>query len=114
MPISKNLAVFMNRYKEDHHLSIMEFAEELGIGKNTVVGCLKGSGNPQSDTIDIIAEKCGVSVAEIISAQPPGWERAEIAERAARVFGDLPAEQREQAIKLFLALVDILSQKGLT
>ena len=112
MPISEDIAAFMNRYKEEHHLSIVGFSEELGISKNTVVDCLKGTGNLQSDTIDIIAEKCGVSVAEMISARPPGWERAEIVERAARLFSDLPPERQERAITHFLALIDILGDNA--
>ena len=110
MPISENIAAFMNRYKKDHHLSIVEFSAELGISKNTVVDCLKGAGNLQSDTIDIIADKCGVSAAEIISAQPPGWERAEITSQAARLFGSLPPEQRERAVKLFLSNLEVFSE----
>lgn len=108
MPISDNIADFIRRYKEEKRLSIAELSEELGIAKSATVDYLNGDGNPRADTIDMIAEKCGVSATEMISAQPPGWERTEIAERAARVFGDLPPEQRERAVPLFLALVDIL------
>ena len=66
------------------------------------------------DTIEQIAERLGVSVEELISAHSPEWEQAEMMERAARLFGDLPPEQRGQALKLFLALVDVFSEKGLT
>ncbi|MBD5152396.1 MAG: helix-turn-helix transcriptional regulator [Oscillibacter sp.] len=110
MPISENVANFIRRYKDEHHLSIAELSDELDIGKSATVNYLSGDCNPQASTMDRIAEKCGVSVAEIISAQPPGWERAEIVERAARVFGGLPPEQRDRAVSLFLALVDILAE----
>ena len=114
MPISESIATFMNQYKEEHHLSVMELSEELGISKNAIVDYLKGIGNPQADTIDIIADKCGVSAAEIISAHSQGWEQAESVERAARVFSDLPPERRDRAVKLFLALIDVLSEEDQT
>ena len=111
MPVSENIAAFMRRYKEDRHLSIMELSQELGISKNTVAGCLNGSGNLRSDTIGVIVKKCGVPATEIISAQPPGWERAEIMEQAARIFSDLSPEHRNQAVTLFIALVDLLAEE---
>lgn len=111
MPISENIADFIRRYKEKNHLSIAELSEELGIAKSAAVDYLNGDGNPRADTVDMIAEKCGVSPAEIISAQPPGWERAEMVERAARIFGGLPPERRERAVPLFLALVEILAEE---
>ena len=110
MPIHEAIAQFMRRYREDNHLSIAELSEELGIAKSATVNYLNGDGNPRADTMDLIAEKCGVSPAEMISAQPPGWERAEIVERAARVFSGLPPEQRERAVPLFLTLVEIFAE----
>lgn len=108
MPINQNIAAFLRRYKEQRQLSIAELSAELGIAKSAAVDYLNGDSNPRADTVDMIAEKCGVSAAEMISAQPPGWERAEMVERAARVFGGLPPERRKRAVSLFLALVDIL------
>lgn len=108
MPIKKNIAAFLQRYRAENHLSIAELSIELGIAKSATVEYLNGDGNPRADTVDMIAEKCGVSATEVISAQPPGWERTEIVERAARILGDLPPEQRDRAVSLFLALVDIL------
>ena len=109
MSINKNISDFIRRYKDEHQMSISEIAEELSITRSSVQLYLKGQGNPRADTLDLLAEKCGVSAAEIISAPAPGWERAETVERVARLFGDLPLEQRERIIPLFLALVDILA-----
>ena len=104
MSINKNISDFIRRYKDEHQMSISEIAEELSITRSSVQLYLKGQGNPRADTLDLLAEKCGVSAAEIISAPAPGWERV------ARLFGDLPLEQRERIIPLFLALVDILAE----
>ena len=109
MPISENITAFMRRYKEEHHLSIVEFSEELGISKNTVVGCLNGTGNLQSDTIDIIAEKCGVSAAEMISAHSLEWEQAETITRAVKELSTLPPDCREKGLQLFRDMMDLFA-----
>lgn len=95
-------------------MSIAEMAEEFCIAKSAIESYINGSGNPRADTLELLAEKCGVPAAEIISAQPPGWERAEITERAARLFGDLLPERRERATKLFLDLIDLFSEEDQT
>lgn len=110
MSINKNISDFIRRYKEEHQMSISEMSKELGIPKSSVQLYLNGESNPRVDTLELLAERCEVSAAQIISAPAPGWERAEIVERTARLFGDLPLEQRERIIPLFLALVDILSE----
>ena len=111
MSIKRNMAEFLRRYKEARNLTVAEMADELGIAKSIIIEYLNGAGNPRSDTLEMIAEKCEVSVTEIISAQPPGWERAEIASRAARLLGSLPPERRDRAVKLFLSLVDVFSER---
>lgn len=110
MPINENIAAFIRRYKRERNLSMAGLSEELCIAQSALQTYLKGAGNPKADTIDLLAERSGVSPAEIVSAHPQGWERAEIMERALRLFGDLPPEWREQAVKLFLTLTDILSE----
>ena len=110
MPISENITDFIKRYKRAHHLSVAELSEELGIAKSALAGYLSGTCNPRTDTLELLAEKRGVSVAEIISAHPRDWERAEMAERAARLFSSLPPERRDRAIHLFLDLIDALSE----
>ena len=111
MSIKRNIAEFLRRYKDTHNLSVSEMADELGIAKSIITEYLNGSGNPRADTLELLAEKCEVSVTEIISARPPGWERAEITERVARLFSSLPPERREMAVKLFLSLIDVLSEE---
>ena len=110
MPISENITDFIKRYKRAHHFSVAELSEELGIAKSALAGYLSGTCNPRTDTLELLAEKRGVSVAEIISAHPRDWERAEMAERAARLFSSLPPERRDRAIHLFLDLIDTLSE----
>lgn len=110
MPINENIANFIKRYKEERQLSVAELSEELGIAKSAAANYLNGDCNPRADTIELLAKKCGVSATEIISARPPEWKRAEMVERAARLFSDLPPERRDRAVHLFLSLIDILSE----
>ncbi len=110
MPANKNISNFMKRYKQEHHLSVLALSELLGIAKSATVTYLTGACNPRLDTLEIIAEKCGVTVAEIVSAHPREWGQAEITERAARLFSSLPPERRDRAIHLFLDLIDALSE----
>ena len=110
MSINENFTDFLKRYKDEHHLTLSEMADEFSVARSLLENYLNGGGNPRADTLELIAGKCGVSAAEIISAKPPGWERAEIVGRAARVFGDLPPGQRDRAVPLFLALVGILAE----
>jgi transcriptional regulator with XRE-family HTH domain len=110
MPINENIANFIKRYKEERQLSVAELSEELGIAKSAAANYLNGDCNPRADTIELLAKKCGVSATEIISARPPEWKRAEMVERAARLFSSLPPERRDRAIHLFLDLIDALSE----
>lgn len=112
MSISKNISESIRRYKEENQLSIIELSEELGIAKSAAEAYLNGTGNPRADTLELLAEKCGISVTEMISALPPAWERAEMAVQAARLFSSLAPGKREKATSLFLALVDILSEEN--
>ena len=113
MPINDNISDFLKQYKEEHSKSMSALAEDFGIAKSALENYLNGSGNPCADTIDILAEKCGVSAAEMISAHSLGWERAEIVERAAKLFSSLPPERRERAVKLFLfSIKSILKLPG--
>ena len=111
MTISESVTDFIRRYKDKHHLSVSKLSEELGIAKSATANYLSGVCNLRIDTLELIAEKCGVSAAEIISAHPQKWEQAETIERAARLFSDLPPERRERAIQRFLSLIDILSEE---
>lgn len=114
MPINENIADFLRRYKQEHHLSVLSLSELLGIATSATVTYLTGNCNPRSNTLDLIADKCGVSVAEIVSAYPWEWEQAEIIVRAAAELGKLSGEQREKGIQHFLALASLFSESSNT
>ena len=81
MPINKNLAEFLQQYRQKKHLSLAGLAEELDIPPSSTEKYCSGTGNPRADTLETLAKKCGVSPEEMISARPSSWERAEIVER---------------------------------
>lgn len=110
MPISENLAAMIKRIKDEHQMSMLELSRELGISKSSLESYISGAGNPRANTLELLAEKGGVSVAELVSGLPSGWEEAEILLRAAKELGFLPPEQREQCVRLFLQLVAVLSE----
>ena len=54
-------------------VGFMEFAEELGIPRTTLAGYLKGTSHPRADSLEYLAEKLGISLAELVSGDeyPP-------------------------------------------
>lgn len=110
MPISENLSRMLMEYKRECGLSFEDLSRRLGLGKTSTVNYCNGVGNPRADTLELLAETLNVPVTEIVSAHPHSWEQAETVERAARIFGGLTPERREQAVKLFLSLVEVLSE----
>lgn len=111
MLINKNLAKAMRRYKEERCLSIMELSEELGITKSMTELYISGNGNPRSDTLELLAERMDVPLVELVAGLSPGTEQAKAIAHAAKEIRSLPAEQREEAVQLFLRLADLFSRE---
>lgn len=114
MPINENLAKTIQRYKLDRDLSLSELAKEFGVARSILESYLNGTGNPRADTLELLSEKSGIPLTELVSGPPSGLEQARIALYAAREFALLSPERRERAITLFLALVDTLSEENHT
>ncbi len=112
MSIKDNFSDFLRRYQEVQELSVSDFARELDIAKSALEIYLKGSGNPRLDTLEHLAEKCGVTAAEIISDPLPGQEQSEIIIQAAKEFADLPPERRERGLQLFHDLMELFAERG--
>ena len=77
MSISKNLAKVLMQYKQEYGLSFEELAQKLNLPKSSTVNYCNGTGNPRADTLELLAERCGMPVTTMVSGQPPGWEQAE-------------------------------------
>lgn len=110
MPINKNIAATMRRIKQERHLSIAELAELLGVTKSTAQLYLKGEGNPRADTLELLAQGCGLSITELVSDPLPGGEQAETMVGAAQLLSGLPLEKREECAGHLLAIAAIFAE----
>ena len=110
MSIKQNVARTIRRVKEERHISIEILAKELDVTKSAVQAYLKGDSNPRADTLELLAEKCGVSMIELVSDPLPGWEQAETMVSAAQVLSALPPEKREACVQHLLAIAAIFAQ----
>ncbi len=109
MPINENLAKTIQQYKLDRELSISELAEELGVARSILENYLNGTGNPRADTLELLSEKSGIPLAELVSGPPSGLEQARIVVHAARELALLPPERRERGIALFIELIRVMA-----
>lgn len=73
MDIKKHISATLKREMEKRGLNFMEFSTELGIPRTTLQGYLKGTSSPQADSLEELADKLGISPAELVSGkEPPG------------------------------------------
>lgn len=110
MSIKQNVARTIRRVKEERHISIEILAKELDITKSAVQAYLKGDSNPRADTLELLAEKCGVSMIELVFDPLPGGEQAETMVSAAQLLSGLPPEKREACVQHLLAIAAIFAQ----
>lgn len=110
----ENMAKTMRRVRREQHLSIEAFARKLNIATSATANYLRGIGNPRLDTLELLAKKCGVTLIELLAGQPSGWEHAQLIARAAQLFASQPPKKRAEALHLFLALVNTLSDEDRT
>lgn len=110
MSINKNLSRILRRIKSERGLSYTEFANELGIPKSSLVEYMNGTGNPRSDTLEMLAEKLHVPITEIVSDPPPGQGRAETVVQAAKEFAGLSPAQRERGFQLAQELAALFAE----
>lgn len=112
MSISKNLARVLRIVKIARGLSYTEFSDELGVPKSSLTGYMNGTGNPRSDTLDMLAEKLGIPITAIVSDPLPGQEQAETIAGAAKLFAALTPEQQAKGMELFLELAAMFAEKS--
>lgn len=111
MSISKNLARVLQRYRLERHLSIQELSDKIGIPKSSVECYLNGTGNPRADTLELISQKTGIPLIEIVSDPAPGQEQAETIIQAAKELSGLPSERLEEGLHYFQALTELFVQR---
>lgn len=108
MPIVESIALALQQYKAEHRISIAVMAKRLEIAESSLQSYIKGKANPRASTIQLLADKMGLSAAELISGSTPSWERSEDLIRATKEFGCLTTEEQQEAIQHFRALATLL------
>lgn len=103
MDIQKNIAAAMRAAMEESQLSLTEFSKELGIGKSSLQAYLNCQQNMRLDTIELIAERMGITPAELVSGissadkpQTPGENLHPLLE---------PIEKEFLAVNQFLTVI---------
>lgn len=111
MEIRANIARTVREIMREQKKTLTELSDELDIPLSSMKKYASGQSNPRADTIELLADKLGVTPEELISSLPQGWRQAETTLQAAKVFGSLLPEQRERGIQLFLEMVALFSPK---
>lgn len=71
MKIQRNIASTLKMTMSQRNISLAEFAEELGIARSSLQEYLKEDANPRADTIQLLSEKLGISVSQLICGRTP-------------------------------------------
>ena len=67
MKIQKNIAATLKNAMAERDLTLVEFAEEIGIARTSLQGYLKENSNPRADTIELLSERLNISPSALIS-----------------------------------------------
>ena len=67
MNIQKNIAATLKSAMQEKNMTLVEFAEEIGIAKSTLQGYLKENANPRADTIELLSERLNISPTRLIA-----------------------------------------------
>lgn len=112
MEIRLNVAETVKRLMRERQKTLSELSEDLDIPLSSMKNYVNGTSNLRADTIEVLADKFGMTPAELISRFPDGWRQADAVVRAAKVFSGLTPEQQTSGVDLFLQLVALFSAGG--
>ena len=66
MNIQKNIAATLKSAMKKKDMTLVEFAEEIGIAKSTLQGYLKEDANPRADTIELLSQRLNITPTKLI------------------------------------------------
>lgn len=69
--IKENIAATLREEMQRRKLSTEAFARFLGVGKTSLQNYMRGKGNPGLNTLELIAEKLGLSMEELLFRRQP-------------------------------------------
>lgn len=109
MNLQQNVADTMRMLKEQHHMSMAEFSEELEISRSTLQDYLNGTGNPSVVMLEHIAEKMNVDPILLItgSIEPSNKDLVLLMFRTTQAVISLPERKRRYFAELFLEIVSL-------
>lgn len=67
MAIEKNIIETLKREMDKRGVNYVGLSNEIGIPRSTLHGYLKGTSHPRSDSLDELAKRLGISIAELVS-----------------------------------------------
>lgn len=67
MAIEKNIIATLKREMDKRGVNYVGLSAEIGIPRTTLHGYLKGTSHPRSDSLEELAEKLGIFIAELVS-----------------------------------------------
>lgn len=113
MEIRENIANTVNRILQERNKTLSELSDEIDIPRSSLENYAKGMSNLRADTIEILADKLGLTPAELISniSEKPEWQQAKAVLLAAHEISGLSMEKQESGIQAFLKLVSIFSEE---
>lgn len=69
MKIEKNIMATLKREMDKRGVNYAELAAEIDVPRTTLQGYLNGTSHPRSDSMENLADKLGISVAELVSGE---------------------------------------------
>lgn len=67
MKIQKNIAATLRAAMAEKDMTLVEFADEIGIARSSLQGYLKEHSNPRADTIELLSKKLNIPPTRLIS-----------------------------------------------
>lgn len=109
MNLNEGLAASICAIMKRKHISLSEFAEELGISRTALHDYSKGRGNPSTATIEHIARTLGIAPAVLVTGLADEDRREIILLLLDTVDGiaRLSGEKRLRLAELFMEMVQL-------
>lgn len=107
MGMPENMAVIIRMIMDRQNKSMREFADELGISLNTLQNYLKGKGNPNLKTVELLARKLEVEPAVLLtgSFEPEQQTAIYFMLDSMGTLSKLKEEKRVRSVELLLEIV---------
>jgi len=71
MTIEKNIMATLKREMDKRGVNYSELSAEIDIPRTTLQGYLSGTSHPRADSMENLADKLGISVAELVPGEEP-------------------------------------------